>query len=100
MPKKKQKQKQERDNLYSEIQKYNQMLRFRELKNELGLTYGELAERLGYKNLQHIYKFHSGARQISITLAHRIYREFGWRVEYMLGWDDYKTDAERFAAVK
>ena len=90
----------ERKKFYTEEELFKQKLRFQAFKEYTGLTLEKLAEKLEYKNFEQIYKFYSGARQVSVRAADKIYHEYGWRSEYMRGIDDFKTDDDLFAAAK
>lgn len=68
--------------------------RFREYKESNKLSYDKLAYFLGYKNASYMYQFASNNRRISKDLARRLSKRTGWRVEYWLGIDDYKTETD------
>ena len=70
--------------------------RFNEYKEISGKTFKELASLLGYEDLQYMYKFSSGERAISKNAAEKLHNLSGWRTEYFLGLDDYRTDEDYY----
>lgn len=68
--------------------------RVKEYKESSGLSYDKLALLLGYKNGNYMSQFASGNRPISKGFAQKLSKRTGWRVEYWLGIDDFRTKEE------
>ena len=73
--------------------------RLRQLLNENGMTQKELAERI-YIDARYVSMLACGTRGLSIDMASRIVNCFpGTRVQWLLGFDDYKTEPQRTLGV-
>lgn len=72
--------------------------RVKELLGDLGMTQQEFAAEFNYTE-QHISYIVRGKRNLTVETAQAIAKKYPTvRFEWLLGYDDFKTEYERFAA--
>lgn len=68
--------------------------RIRFLREQQGMSQGELAEKLGYKSRSAINKIELGLRDISQSKVEAFANALGVSPLYLMGWDERKTSSQ------
>ena len=74
--------------------------RVRKIRKKLGLTQEKFAERLDINSFNYISMIETGARDLPVDLSKKIAALLPpTRFEWIMGFDDYRTDDDRLASI-
>lgn len=80
------------------IDQFEKGRRLKECRKLMNLTQKGLGEKIGYSG-KYIYHLESGRRKVSVNVARGAAEVLKVRLEYLLGEDDYRTEADLKKAV-